>query len=232
MKTQRDRALLNLLRQQFPNQNPTKSFLKQEVVLRNQQNTYTVDFNDDNTQKLTERRLNRQDFFCASEFGIFLLREPANQLGTGVLQTFPNLTNFPAVAGFTPAHLELIYNAIMRVQIQNNVVYSALDTLRFRQVPQTFQSAVNSNSQFEYEYPFMELEPMLRLSGARKNTFTLEIPLITGVQIESVTAGTDNKLVFYAGGYLIEGGATEESNREKAMVRRRNTPALQQTNPS
>lgn len=210
----RQRALLNKLksdsRYKASKEKITRSFLRQEVVITNTNSKYEFDFNQDSSKQgnKTERLLRRQDIFYADSVGMFLVREVAAELGTGVLQTYPNPVAFPAAAGFTPADLEIFYNAFLSAQIDQKIFFEFLDTQLFLCVPESQQIAAGiERSQRSPNDGFIDLEPNLVLSGKRTNKLEINVPTFAGAEVASVTAGTDHKIVMYARGFLIPGVA-------------------------
>lgn len=170
-----------------------RSFLRQEQVIKNAKGKYEFDFNGNVTGKSTERKLNQQDVFFAHSIGLFLLREEVAKIGSGVLRTHVDPADFVAATGFVPAHLELLYNASLKAEINNETIFEALETTNFRKVP------VQYMPQMGVEH----LDPALVLNGRKKNLFTLNAETFAGIQWESVTTGTDNKVVAMLFGFQV-----------------------------
>jgi hypothetical protein len=195
---QRDRVLLEQLEAKYGKGRVIASFLRQEVVLKNQQNGYRFDFNDDNKGKATERRLAKQDLFVANSLGLFLLKEIAGKEGLGLLQTHPAPAVFVEATGvaFTRAHLEAVYNGSLAVRQDNNVIVDKFPTAKFRKRnSQETESHITDG--------MSEIEPNLVFIGDRKKEVSVEIPTVSGIQIESGVAGEEHKLVLVAFGFLI-----------------------------
>jgi hypothetical protein len=173
----------------------TKSFLRQEAILKNNQNSYSFDFDANKPSQASERRLAVQDAFFANKIGLFLLKETDTTIGSGVPRTFADPDVFTAVAGFTLAHLETIYNGSVKAEIGKQTVFEALPTIQFRKVPTEFQEGNG----------VLDIEPALILYGNEKNRLTLTIPVFSGIQIENPTAGINHKVAIILFGFLVTG---------------------------
>lgn len=192
----RDRELLLTLEAEFGKGKVTRSFLREEAVLVNQNQTYAFAFDGNVKPKISERKVASQDIFVANRLGLFLLREDAVKIGSGVLRTAVT-AEFAAAAGFVPADLEAIWNGSIKAEIDNVTIFEALESQDFRKVVTEFQP----------QYGKVSIEPRLVLNGKAKNKLTVTVPTWNGIQLQSVVAGTDHKLVLCAFGFLITGAA-------------------------
>jgi hypothetical protein len=206
MIDQRVRQKFEDLKKQYPGSVPTISFLRHEQVLKDNKSIYEFDFNSRNDALESERRLSDKDVFLALDMGLYLIAEKDAEPGSGQLLSYPAAAQFPDVAtdatagtkGFKRAHLEVVYNGKMSVNVQNNIVFEALDTRRFRKQ----NSAASEQG---YNDGLVNLEPYIVLNGKNKNKVVVQIPTFGGILIESSTAGVEHRLVAYAVGILIPG---------------------------
>lgn len=206
----RDRALFEALKKMFPGITPQPSYLREEQKLENNKTAYVFEFRNDEQSKLPKVGLARQDLFVSNVWGLFLLREADAALGTGVLQTYVNTTYFPAAAGFTPEHLNLVYAGYLQATVNDQIVFNAIQNEGFQSIPQTLQSGTNIRSERKPIDGYQTIDPNFVLNGELTRNITLNIPSIAGMQIESVTAGTSNKVVLVQKGFLLRGAAAKD----------------------
>jgi hypothetical protein len=143
-------------------------------VLNNQNNASGTIFN-------TEQRLNQQDSFCASSWGIFLSKPSSNTDATFILHTYPNVTTF-ATAGVAAA-AETIYNSYFTLAVNNDIILPAWDASRHRMVPQT-QNGVGITAQTVYGIDqidlssdaFFPIEPNLVFIGSKNSVLNMIMP--------------------------------------------------------
>jgi hypothetical protein len=196
MFTEHEKQLLKeVIEPRFGKGKATKSYLRQEAVLKNNQSTLDFDFDGKRNSKPSERLLAQQDIFFATALGLFLLREEDGKEGSGVLLTHVDSSVFAAATGFTPAHLEAVYNGLIKAQMGNQIIFEALATKNFRHVPTHYVERDGT----------IVLNPTIIINGKEKNKFTLNIPSFAGIQIASVTENISNKVVLMAEGFLVTG---------------------------
>jgi hypothetical protein len=187
------------------------SYLRIKLPLLNNQSQYN--FNpvaQSNNIALPQVQLKISDGFYCYGVGLFLEREQTAKTGKAVLQTYPNATAFPAVAGppaFDPTDLEVVYNGLMQIQINQTVVSQAFPTEFFRSVQTTLQSANNTQSERLVDDGFVELEPNLKLAGTQNINFAVQIPTFSGITLESQAVGFVNNLVLMPIGFLLPNGS-------------------------
>ncbi len=189
----RDQILVEMIEGQYNVKGiAKKSFLRQEIVLSNSSNQYTVDFNGNvqNTPK-TERRLSIQNTFFTNKLGLFLVKEDVNKIGSAVLLAHPDA----AVFGAKAANLEVIYNGLMKATIDNKIVFEALQTSDFRKNP----------AQFMPEDGKLNLDPTIILKGNKRNELSLTFPYWNNMAVEDDAAGTTfrHKLIVMAYGFEV-----------------------------
>lgn len=116
--------------------------LEQQLAANLTQYTFPVLSNDNGpsgTRFNTEIRLNQQDSFVMSSWGVFLLKCATVVDATMIAHTYPS----PAVfsGGGVAAALETIYNSYCRISVNNQVILPVWHLSRHRSVPQSQQVA-------------------------------------------------------------------------------------------
>jgi hypothetical protein len=128
-----------------------------------------------NTLFNTEIRLNLQDSFVVSSWGWFLAKPATAVDTTFVLQTYANPLIFPVGL----LNLEVLYNSIVQVAVNNDIILPVWDMNRHRMVPQTQQVAVSPAAVTQFDgssdgyYP---VEPNFLLVGSKNSVITLTLP--------------------------------------------------------
>jgi hypothetical protein len=143
-------------------------------VLNNQNNASGTIFN-------TEQRLNQQDSFVASSWGVFLSKPASNTDATAPLHSYPNLQIF-STAGAAAAY-ETIYNSYFQLAVNNDIILPAWDAARHRMAPQT-QSGVGVTAQTIFPIDQIDLssdgmfpiEPNLVFIGSKNSVLNLIMP--------------------------------------------------------
>lgn len=209
MNNSRDRALYETAKAKFPGATPTLSFLREEVVLTNNNGTYNFTFNEQyGIPKPTERKLSIKDAFISNVAWLFLLVEHKDKPGSGVLMTYPNPVDLARGGTNSAEDTEALYNGNLKIQIDQSVIYDAIDTRRFRRVGNTQLNAINDKDEQEYQHGGLMLEPNIILVGSRKNQVTLNLPRFnSAMNIAATAANMEVKAVLVLGGYYIPGGA-------------------------
>lgn len=204
--SERNRNIYNALKKELEQYGivPTPAILRQSVVITNTKDNYIFEFNKD-TDTGADINLKREDDFVITDLGVYLLREPTAEAGTGVLQTYVNATNFPAASGFSPEDLNVFYNGTLETRRDKQTDYEKFPTLAFQFIPQFQQSASTNKSQKNAFDGVVSLDPLVRFKGNAKNKITITVPIFGGIEVASVTAGVDHKLVVIPYGYLISG---------------------------
>lgn len=185
---------------------------RSELPLSNNQQNYQfpIRVEDNINRSKTENRINRNDRFYMTSIGLFLLRREVNKEALDVLQTYPNVTVFPDVAGqFLAKDLEAIYNGKLEITINNKKVVEELSAQEFRAVPQTLQLAATTFSQRDADTGMFELPMLLKIDGTETNEITLTTPNYSGMKVvnELTLSTIEHRVVLVAKGFLIKGGA-------------------------
>jgi hypothetical protein len=150
--------------------------LEQQLVTTLTSYTFPVLTNDNGpsgTRFNTEIRLELQDTFIASSWGVFLLEPGSAVAATFIAQTYPNPLVF--TVGGEAAALETIFNSYCRITVNNDVILPKWSLSRHRMVPQTQQDATitgvedgNAYSQIDLgQDGFYPVEPNILFVGSK-----------------------------------------------------------------
>jgi hypothetical protein len=215
ISSERERAILehNRTQPRFKGKNVVPGYLRLETTIKNSQNILSFKtFEGDGASVYpTERRLDRNDAFIATEVGFFLLRQDvANVKTNGLLNTYVNLTTFAAAAGFTPADLNAIYQGRLSITINKVKKVPDIDLQRFLHIPETQQTGATNYDQRKYKDGFINLTPQVIIDGSGTNELEVAWPSYAGWQGASVTAGTEHRAVLYFRGLFVTGGSSNE----------------------
>lgn len=210
----RQRAILQRIRETVGAKGITPdkvspSFLRVAVLMDPAKSQYSFIVKKDVGSSLVhDLKLDPNDSFVITDLGIRLLAEvPANP-GTGVLQTYPNVQVFPAVAGeVTHNHLNIFYNGKLELKVDDTVYGPAIFTNEMLCVRTTQQTSATTFSERFGKDGTVEMNPDITLNGSVKNEITLTVPTFAGLQIQQSTATTRNYVVLYCLGFLIRGGS-------------------------
>jgi len=205
-----DREYFQQVKSTFGQGVPSPSFLRIEQTLANTKTRYKFDVKKSEATVATERTLDRNDVFVITHVGVYLIAQVSTTLGAEVLQTYPNTDIFVSATGFTPAHLELIYNGWLELKIGSKVNIEAMDMQKFRFVPTTQQHAATTyllNTEWNAEECSFWPGALIHLHGTQNIEVYIEFPSIASMQIAAVASNTNNKLVFMPFGYLIKNAA-------------------------
>jgi hypothetical protein len=130
----------------------------------------------------TEQRLNQQDVFIASSWGVFLAEPTSATAANFILQTYPNALVF--TTGSESAALETIYNSYCKITVNNTVILPYWSLSRHRYVPQTQQTALitgvenaNPYSQIDLSQDgFNPVEPNILFVGSKGYQIQVILP--------------------------------------------------------
>lgn len=156
----------------------TQSFLRLEQPLATGTTNYNfrVLVNDANPQVFnTEQRLNLQDTFIPSEIGFFIGLPSSSTDDTFKLLSYPSpflLTN--------DAQYFRLYNGVLSISVNNNILVPAWDMWRHYDAPQTQQTAALGAGapmdEFDGKYTSMyPMEPNVALIGSKNSQIYLTL---------------------------------------------------------
>lgn len=183
------------------------SYLRIQSKLSNSSGSYSIDIKKNGNELTTELKLDRNDTFVATRLGIYLLKRDTTKDGLGQLQTYPNTTVFASATGFTPAHLETIYNGNLNMKVNQTVVIEKMPLSKFRYVPTSQQTATIIYSEWNDDNAALTLPALWILNGTDSVELTVNFPTYSGIQIAAVATNTENHLVVVPFGFLIKNGA-------------------------
>lgn len=148
-------------------------------VLNNQMGTTNTIFN-------TEIRLTQQDSFVAAAWGFYISKPSSTTDATYILHTYPSPAVF-TTSGVAAAS-ETLYNSIIQIQINNDVILPVLSTVRFRYVPQSQQVAAGTNQngiaqdQIDLSQDgCIPVEPNILFIGSKNTVINLNLPAALAV---------------------------------------------------
>lgn len=210
--TERERAVLehNRNRPEFAGRTLTPSFLRLESQILNNATKlrFPTFIGDGTTVYPTERRLDRNDDFIITQMGFFLLKQDtANNKTNAKLQSYPNITVFGAAAA---ADLMALYESgVLRVNIDREDKFVALDLHRFLDIPETQQTAATNFDEFKgAKSGLINLTPQLVLKGNGTNEIEINFTSYAGwAGATSTTEGFTHRAVLYCSGLLVTGGS-------------------------
>jgi hypothetical protein len=129
----------------------------------------------------TEVRLTQQDSFVASACGLFLIHAANPTDATLIAHTYPSPAVFTG-AGVAAA-LETIYNSVMKITVNNQVILPVWHLSRHRMVPQSQQVAAAANqngiAQDQIDLSsdgFVPMEPNVIIIGSKGTVITVTLP--------------------------------------------------------
>lgn len=153
----------------------TQSFLRLEQALSITQTRYQFQILNQTTgaQFNTEQRLNLQDSFVVSGIGIFLGKPSSSTDTTFELDTYGNTVKYTNAAA-----MNALYNGIMQITVNNDVILPAWDLSRHFYRPQTQQTAA-ANSPLDQkrlaEDAFYAVEPNITAIGSKNTAITVNL---------------------------------------------------------
>jgi len=160
----------------------TQSFIRSEATLSTSLASYKfpIKINDQGANSsVNNKLLQLQDLFVVSSIGLFLANAttPAQE----TLETW----NDPKIFTTGAASLQSVYNGLLALSINNNIIVPGWDTIRHKLVPITqtgtnvgyTASGVNLADSFNGSVDgFYPCEPNWLISGGANVDFTLQLP--------------------------------------------------------
>jgi hypothetical protein len=158
--------------------------LEQQLSATLTQYTFPVLSNDNGpsgTRFNTEQRLQQQDVFIASSWGVFLEEPASGTDATFIVHTYPNPVAFPTAG--EAAALEIIYNSYCKIAVNNTVILPYWSLSRHRLVPQTQRTTaaanVNGNAYDQIDLSqdgFHPVEPNILFVGSKGYQIQVILP--------------------------------------------------------
>jgi len=164
----------------------TESSLFLTQLIDQNKTSYTFDVLDSQNTGLQpdEIRLNINDEFIATHMGVFLYGRASLVPVTATSPKAPYIFTYaPIEMSGQTVQLDGLYAGIMKIGVNNIIYVEKWDTRKCRQVQRTqFASFIagvpvcTTPSQENDMDGMIALEPMVTLSGAKKNEITLNLP--------------------------------------------------------
>jgi hypothetical protein len=203
------RKIYEQLKASYPDKIISPFTFRSELPLSNSGQVYNFPLlkeDGDSKRLVVENRINKNDMLFVTAMGIYMYKRVVGKESKGVLQTYPDALEFPAVAGqFDPTDLEVIYNGRITFTANSKKLIKDLSARNFRYVPQTQKSA-NTQPQKDFMAGMLELSQFLQLKGTETNEMQLVIDSFTGMKIqdENNLANFENRVVLICDGFVIE----------------------------
>jgi len=195
-----NREIFKELQAKYKDYDIAPSFLRVEAALSNSKGEYTFDVMTSNGVDIaTEKKLNRNDVFIATQVGLFLTAQEIAKIGKEVLKTWPDTSVFSSTSTFTPEHLNTIYSGYLWMKINTKVAIENLCGYDFRKI------GVTAATEFNREEFSRPLEQYITISGNNNNELKYTFPTFTGMQVAASASGYSNKLVLMFFGFLARG---------------------------
>ncbi len=214
VSTERDRAihLNNSLKTEYTGKKLVPGYLRLEATIINNNGklSFPTFTGDSNLVYLTEKRLNRNDAFIASEYGLFLLKQDiANKKTNGLLYSYPNRTIFGAA---TDDLMAIFMSGKLNMEIDKERWLPDVDCTRFLKFPQVQQSAAGNFDEWSLKKALMPLTPQFVINGNGSNEIKVEYDTYAGFAGASAVAGTEHRAVLYLHGFYIAEGNSKSSS--------------------
>lgn len=211
LDTVTSRGLMRAVRAAVSNPEDVQpSYLQMFATLANTKVSYDFDVAQgrNETVALPISKLRDTEAFVITRLRIALLRvvnTTGVPMGYERVQTFVNPNVFAAATGFTPEHLNALYNSELSwLTNTKQVQWSGLSTRECEWIPQVQDIGGTSETQVEPNAGFIEPPSISVLDGGETNKFTLALPEIANQQMASVTAGVHHVIAFRAEGLRIK----------------------------
>lgn len=209
ISTERDRAihLNNSLKAEYAGKVLVPGYLRLEAVINNNNGVlkFPTFTGDSNLVYATEQRLDRNDAFIVSEYGMFLLKQDvANKKTNGLLYSYPNRTIFGAA---TDDLMAIFNSGKLNIEINKKREIPDLDCARFLQIPTTQQSAVGNFDEFNLKKAMKHATPQFKIDGAGTNDISVKFETYAGFAGASAVVGTEHRVVLYLHGFFVQGGS-------------------------
>ncbi len=218
-------ANLQFVREILKKNNPgsviTQGFLRSDVLLTASNANITFPFLLAQSQATVKcYPLNPADAFCvtAMSLKIYKSADTASPTATNISKTidysYPNPSVFSKSG--EAANLESLYNGVMKVTINNNVVFSQFPVFKFRRVntsqqgtqsATTFQ-ATQSEEQNGLANGLVPLEPTINMLG----NWTMQFQLIPPAALDLTGTTSTNYVSLILDGFLLQQGALTDKS--------------------
>ena len=218
---ERIRELFNRLKT-IGNVSVEESYLRQEQTIKNTNSMYVFDYaravNGSTTNVEPQLTLlDTNDVFIATHVGVYVYEADTTKRGyvKNGLQTCINPVYFGAGAGFTPDHLNQIYQGRLKYKVANSEKVEAIDMGQFENKPvvqlgwDTTLSVLETDiiGSKKAEDGLKDLASFFVFDGSQSNQAVLDLPIFDGIEWEAKAANKQNRIVVKPQGILVKGGA-------------------------
>jgi len=207
-----DREIFQTLKNRYKGLVISPAKLRASVDLSNSESTYVFPMLEDGGQTValkTEQRLNKNDVFFMTAIGFAIVEDLEAKPGIAVPQTYPNPFIFTQAAD-----LEAVYNGILTYKVGTTEYITTLDLQRFRDVPETQQTAATNRNQNNGLAGVIPLASHYKIRGTDQVEFSAKLPVYNGIVLESVAVGTKTRMILTPIGFLIKNGASADKDLE------------------
>ena len=211
-----------ILKTNNPNTVITEGFLRSDVLLTSSNANITFPFLLAQSQATAKcYPLNPADGFCVTAMSLKIYKSAdtaAPSTATNIAKTidysYPNPSVFSKSG--EAANLESLYNALMKVTINNNVIFSQYPVFKFRRVntsqqgtqsATTFQ-ATQSEEQNGLANGLVPLEPTINMLG----NWTMVFQLIPPAALDLTGTTSTNYISLILDGFLLQQGALSDKS--------------------
>jgi hypothetical protein len=199
-----------------------ESYLRQEQTIKNTNSIYVFDYaravNGSTTNVEPQLvLLDTNDVFIATHVGVYIYEADTTKKGytRNGLQTCINPVYFTAGVGFTPDHLNQLYQGQMKYKVANSEKIEAIDMGQFEAKPLTQPlwdvtlSALEADiiGSKKPEDGLKDLASFFVFDGSQSNQIILNLPIFDGIAWEAKAANAQNRIVVKPQGILVKGGA-------------------------
>lgn len=182
------------------------SYIQLEVALALNKTNYSFILNQNGggVPRNSERRINQNDLFVATDMALRLKQEDSNKAGQEVLQAYANATAIaPEPSQVTQKDVDAVFNSSLSVKVGDTVYGEAIDLSPCRVVGTTAQSSSSTRSELHSMEGVLSLEPFITFDGSKKNDLQLNLQYAGLIQSASPTLTVYAVLKFW--GFLVTG---------------------------
>jgi hypothetical protein len=199
------------------NTKPEPSFLRIEKTLVDGQGSYDFNLKVESGMIGTERKLDRNDVFCATHLCVYLIKQKTAEIGKEVPQTYPNQQVFTSASAYDLTDLQAIYNGFMWIKTEQTVNAEAIPMLKFLHIPETQQSSAANYSQFKIEeHAYYPGGIVFVFKGWSSIEIKIQFPTWSGITLQTGESGYVTKLVFMPFGFLLKSAIQQSSIQQSA----------------
>lgn len=199
-----------------------ESFLRQEQTIKNTASVYTFDYaravNGSTTNVEPQLTLlDTNDVFVCTHLGVYVYEADTTKPGYTKkgLQTSINPVYFTAGVGFTPDHLNQLYQGRLKYKVAASEKVESIDMGQFENKPvvqlgwDITLSAAEADivGSKKAEDGLKDLASFFVFDGSQSNQIILDLPIFDGIQWEAKAANSQNRIVVKPQGILVKGGA-------------------------